>query len=206
MPLCLNKGHVSELHGTHRRGWSGRGLCWGLHVSALGVRGGLCDPPLPVAQRTVFSACWLPMVGLCLAPLGPPGVLSALRARDQSGWVWLQQSHRLLGEGWAGEARSIDPFQCVAATSARARLPAACGRAVHVCPAHVVWSLPSGVRLQRGLVSLGPTLSLCVLQVPPYQLFPCVAFTHQAGSRLSSANILLTLKFWQMHNSFPFVF
>lgn len=152
--------------------------------------------PWHCGQRTVFSVRRLLVVGLCLAPLGLPGILSALGARDQSGWVWLQQSHRLLGEGWAGEARSIDPCQCVVAVSARAWLPATCGGAVHVSPAHVVWSLPSGVRLQRGLVFLGPTLSLCILQVPPYQLFPCVAFTHQAGSRLSSANILLTLKFW----------
>lgn len=92
MPLCLNEGHVSELQGTHRRGWPRRGLCRGLHVSALEVEGGLCGLPLPVALRTqssvlrVLGCAWhvqVPRYLVCSGGRGP--IRSALASEPSVG-------------------------------------------------------------------------------------------------------------------------
>lgn len=101
---------------------------------------------------------------LCLAPAGSPSILSALGAGGQSGWVWLQQSHWLLGEGGPRQFVAVVPAQL-------GSLPPA--EEVPRGP-RVVWSLRSSVRLRRGVVAPGPELGLCVPQAPapPVLLVP----------------------------------
>lgn len=166
VPLCLNEGHVSELRDTHRRGWPRHGLCQGLPVCS----GGGGRPVRPSLTRGTVDRelssprARLVMVELCLAPAGPPGVLSAPGARGPSGWVWLQQSHRLLGEGPL-------PVCGGCPSSELGSPPPAEGLSTPLQP-RVVSSLQSSVRPQRGLVALS-SASVSPRPLPPHRFPMC---------------------------------
>lgn len=186
---------VSELRGTHRRGWPRRGLCWGFRVSALGVEGGLRGPPLPVALRTenavlcVLGCAWPLQVHRYLVCSGGGGPIRVGLASAEPSVV---------RGGWAPPVCGSRPGSELGA------LPPAEGLSMPRGP-RVVWSLPSSVRLRRGVVAPGPELGRCGPQapVPPVLLLVSPSPPELVPVSLQPAPHS-TVR--QMRNPFPLIF